>query len=491
MLKSTPKNITQALAHIFNQSFSTGTFPATFKQSKVIPVFKKGSVTEVNNYRPISLLPVMSKVLERLMYVRLVAFLNQQNFFNKNQFGFRKKHSTSHAAMLLVEEIVKAFEKKQYVLGIFLDLSKAFDTIDHSILLQKLNHFGIRGIAHKWFSSYLKGRTQQVEISNVLSNSKKIELGVPQGSILGPLLFLVYINDFSNSVHAGKSIMLADDTNVFFTSNCYKSLYETANKDLENINNWLVANKLTLNISKTKHVIFRTTNSKTPAHFKLLLRSQEIDRVNTIKFLGLIVHENLSWKPHMQYLLNKLRINYGIIRKASSCLNSKTLLVLYYTMIQSHIMYCICTWCNGNKTLLSNIQRSANKFIRMIFQLDQRASVKSEMQENNILSIDQLMQHETACFMFKYITKALPNAFSNIFHENLIQTNQLDTNNRTSYRTRSNSMFFPTFCRINTTKQSLKYKGPLVWSKVPVHIKEIKSYNSFRKELKQSLTQNK
>ena len=154
------------------------------------------------------------------MYIRVVSFLNQQKFFNENQFGFRKI-TTSHATTLMVEEIVQSFEEKQYVLGVFLDLSKAFDTIDHQILLEKLHHYGIRGLAFEWFHSYLSDRTQQVAVSNKLSESKSIECGIPQGSILGPLLFLIYVNDFPSALSAGKSIMFADDTNIFFNCNSY------------------------------------------------------------------------------------------------------------------------------------------------------------------------------------------------------------------------------------------------------------------------------
>ena len=189
ILKLCPDNIALILAHIFNLSLSEGVFLKAFKQAKVIPVFKKGSTYDVNNYRPISLLPVMSKVLEKLVYTRLVSFLNRKGFFHEMQFGFRPNHSTSHATTLLIEKITEAFEAKQAMVGVFLDLSKAFDTIDHDILLSKLFHYGIRGIPYDWFKSYLTNRQQQVMCQNVLSNVKYINIGVPQGSILGPLLF--------------------------------------------------------------------------------------------------------------------------------------------------------------------------------------------------------------------------------------------------------------------------------------------------------------
>ena len=220
---------------MFNLSLAGGEFITDFKTAKVAPIHKKGSVTNVCNYRPISLLCSMSKILEKLIYNCVVLFLKKQNFFYEYQFGFRKNHSTSHATSLLIENIAETFEKKEHVLGVFLDLSKAFDTIDHKILLSKLWHCGIRGVAHDWFCSYLSNRKQLVEINNICSNTKSIKYGVPQGSILGPLLFSIYVNDLNNCLTLGKCIMYADDTNIFLKSSCYETLYEAANKELVNI----------------------------------------------------------------------------------------------------------------------------------------------------------------------------------------------------------------------------------------------------------------
>ena len=315
VLKSTPENILLALAHTFNLSLSSGKFIDAFKVAKVIPVFKKGSTYGVNNYRPISLLSVLSKILEKIVYKRLVSFLIRQNFFHKNQFGFRKKYLTSHATTLLVENITAAFEKKQCMVKVFLDLSKAFDTIDHKILLQKLMHYGVRGLPLEWLSSYLNDRKQQVLCNNQLSGTLKINCGVPQGSILGPLLFLIYVNDFSSCITKGKTIMFANDTNLFFSENCYERVFKVANAELKSVDNWLTANKLSLNINKTNYIVFRTPHYKLPDQHTLQLRKKHIKRVASLKFLGIIVHEHLSWKPHMEALLKKNRITCSVVNK--------------------------------------------------------------------------------------------------------------------------------------------------------------------------------
>ena len=225
----------------------------------MIPILKKGNLKLAENYRPISLLPVFSKILQKLVYKRLYSFCNRMNILSNCQFCFRKSHSTSHACTLLTSKIISSFNLKQKMLGIFLDLSKAFDTIDHSILISKLYHYGVRGVPLQRFKIYLSNRKQQVQINNVFStNIQTIKKGVPQGSILGPLLILLYVNDFPSCLNHSSAIMFADDTRVFIPHSNLNIIYQRANDDLNNIYNWLGANKLSLNFIKTKHVLFRT-----------------------------------------------------------------------------------------------------------------------------------------------------------------------------------------------------------------------------------------
>ena len=194
------------------------------------------------------------------------------------------------------------------MVGVFLDLSKAFDTIDHKILSQKLMQHGVRGLPLEWFSSYLNDRTQQVICNNQLSGTLKINCGVPQGPILGPSLFLIYVNDVSSCITKGKTIMFADDTNWFFSENCYERVFQVANAELISVDNWLTANKLSLNINKTNYIVFRTPHRKLPDQDTLQLRKKDIKRVASLKFSGIIMHEHLSWKPHMEALLKKIRM---------------------------------------------------------------------------------------------------------------------------------------------------------------------------------------
>ena len=249
-LKLVSVAINQPLAYLCNLSFTQGTFPQQLKLANVLPLYKADDPYSFNNYRPVSLLCVLSKVFEKVMYDRLLEFLENHKLLFSGQFGFRRLHSLYMALMILMDKFISSLDKGETVIGLFLDFSKAFDTVDHEILLQKLFHYGVRGCALDWFRSYLCGRKQYVTYNNISSNTRNINCGVPQGSILDPLLFLIYINDLSRVCKYTTPILFADDTNIFLNGVDLKQIETAINEELLNISKWLKANKLSLNVKK-------------------------------------------------------------------------------------------------------------------------------------------------------------------------------------------------------------------------------------------------
>ena len=301
----------------------------------VSPVFKTGDAVDISNYRPSSVLPCSPKILGQIMYICLYKYLTDQKILHPQQYGFRKGHSIEHAIAQLVDQIYESFENDKYTVGIFVDLSKAFETVDHTILLKKLEIHRITSANLAWFRSYLTKRKQYICINNgTKTNKQKVTCGLPQGSILGPLSFLTYANDLPSASNLLNTIMFADDTNLFFEHKDISFLFSTVNRELQNINEWFISNKLSLNVKKTKFSIFHKASRRDDLPLllpKLFINNQVIKRQSSIKFLGILLDENLSWKEHLKLTENKVAKNIGLIYKVKPYLNKDSLLALYFS----------------------------------------------------------------------------------------------------------------------------------------------------------------
>ena len=347
LLKETIDLILIPLTHIINQSFISGIVPENMKIAKIIPIFKSGNQEIMNNYRPISLLPAFSKLLEKLVCKRLTSFLETNHILYKHQYGFRKKHSTIHPILHLLKYISENNDKptKDITLAVFIDLSKAFDTICHTTLLNKLNFYGIRGITNEWFKSYLTKRKQYTVINSSKSALEDITCGVPQGSILGPILFLLYINDINHCTSLNL-LSYADDTTIYTSNSNADTLYAEVNKELIKLDDWFRANKLSLNVKKTNYSIFSPTKFPHDVNRTLILNNTSINREHSVRFLGLNIDQQLTWNTHINKLKSKIFKQEKVLKL--------------------HDIYKVFTALHVHDILANNLPSSFNNFFPII-----------------------------------------------------------------------------------------------------------------------------
>ena len=388
---------------------------SSFKIAKIIPIYKGGSQTCLNNYRPISLLSVFNKLMEKLVYNRLTDFLNKKEILYEKQFGFRSNHSTDHAILSIIDKIQLSIEEKSYSCGISLDFKKAFDTVDHSILIKKLDKLGIRGLANKWFVSYLTNRKQYVYLDNTISDYNTVTCGIPQGSVLGPLLFLLYINDFNRCSAILDFHLFADDSNLFYKHKNIILLQAHLNKELENIYYWLCANRLSLNVDKSNFVIFHAPQKKITNEIKLYINDKELKRSFCIKYLGILIDSHLNWKDNIDYISRKIKRTIGIIYKLRYYVNIKTLLNVYNALIHPFLIYGILAWGNTYPTTLKPLIILQKKATRVLTFSNFDAHSSPLFKELKIIKFLDLVSLHITIFMHKFHNNNLPVAFNNYF----------------------------------------------------------------------------
>ena len=422
MLKGIATSVSPILTCIINQSLCTGIFPQSLKIAKIIPIFKKENPHITDNYRPVSLLPIISKIFEKVVFIQVYDYFTENDLLYKSQYGFRKLHSTELAALEFTDKIVANLEQGKLPLAIFLDLSKAFDTIDHNILLDKLKFYGISGKALEWFRSYLQKRKQYVQYGDSVSSMSYIQTGVPQGSILGPLLFIIYMNDIAAVTNKFHFTLYADDTSLLEplcsfaveSNESYESISKNINNELKLITNWLSLNKLSLNAKKTKMMVFhhKQKNLCTKS-LKLYINSKKIECVKEFNFLGVMLDENLNWKSHVQKVSSKVAGVAGTLSRLKRFLPSNILKTIYNALIQPHLNLGVLLW-GINIGRIYKLQKWA---VRAITSSKYNSHTAPIFKKLKMLRIHELYRLNLLKFYFKYKKNQLPAYFHGMFEE--------------------------------------------------------------------------
>lgn len=391
------------LCHLVNLCFSKGLFPHALKKSLITPVYKSGDRDDINNYRPISVLPCISKVLEKLINVRLVRYLNKYNILSRSQYGFRQNLSTEDAVTALTNLIVQQVDSGKKCLTVFLDLKKAFDTVSIPILMQKMEKIGIRGAPLALLSDYLCDRKQKVKIEEIVSEDESITHGVPQGSVLGPTLFLIYINDLSNLSTADVHYFsYADDTAIVFHGSSWNDVKIKAEDGLRKVAIWLSSNQLTLNISKTNYMCFTKYNNTQPKKcYKIKIHKYNcidhnicdcpnIDKVSITKYLGIMIDQRVSWHAHIELMMSRLRKMMFIFKNLRHVADKKLINQIYITLAQSIINYCIPIWGGATKMKLLDLERAQRSLLKVMYFKPYRYPTDLLYSESGILSVRKL-----------------------------------------------------------------------------------------------------
>lgn len=484
LIKKVYPQIINVLLFLINLSFEKGIFPEKLKVAVVIPLHKQGSKNNCNNFRPISLLSSFSKIYEKLMKQKLVGFLEKTNFFSHTQFGFREGLNTENALQNFIYRVYNGLNDNKKVSAIFLDIKKAFDCVDHTILLSKLNKCGIRGVVLNWFESYLRKRKQCVKIKNSYSELGIINVGVPQGSVLGAILFLIYINDLCNANLNGNITSFADDTALCYVMNEWDDINEAMNLDFQALQWWFTDNQLLLSPEKTKFINFslrKEIKLKNEIIYKcikclcLQTRCTEcavVEQTNSIKYLGIYLDQELSWKTHVLNLKSKLNNTLRYFYFLKNCCNDQILRMLYFALVHSRMDYGLFCWGGAFETNTKHIFIQQKRFIRIICGKNKTEHTYPLFLKQRILPLKYMFVHK-------------------VLKIHYIMSGNLPDINIDSYKKKLRKQDIFTVPKPNFTFyiKSYIFLGPRIFNTIPSMLQTIKSVSLFSHKVKQWLIQ--
>lgn len=473
LIKKTHRFILQPLKYIINLIFLKSVVPTQFKTSIVTPIYKAGDKTKICNYRPISVINNFGKIFEKCLKIRLVHFFDNNNIIHEHQFGFRAGKATSDAMCMVVKDVIEGLDTNKKCIAVFLDLAKAFDTVNHEILLNVLERYGIRGSVLDVFRSYLTSRVQSVKLNDIHSETGTVKIGVPQGTVLGPILFSAYINSLLSLKAHAKIVSYADDTVAIFCENSWPESKIAVQLGMETITNWLNMYHLSLNVSKTRYLAFTLTETNRPdfTSIKIAGMDDEIKETNEIKYLGLIIDKYLKWSNHIDYLTNKVRKLIYKFYQLREFLSKKLLLIIYKSLVESLIRYGIVVWGGMYRNSLQKINIAQNYILKIIFKKHRRYHTNLLYTED-ICNVRSLYFHSLCIYAFK--NKTFENYTSSVHHTRSTVNESLST---------------PRFRR-NISHRFLTYTLPKVCNLLPIEIKHIKNLKKFATLSKKFIFQN-
>lgn len=486
LIKCVHQHIVIPLVHLINLSFKTGDLPYQWKESVVTPVYKSGDTTNVCNYRPISVINNFAKIFEQCLKNRLIDFFDKFDVITDRQFGFRKNKSTEHAVLDLLYETISNLDSNKKCLAVFLDLAKAFDTVSHHILLERLEHVGVRGLALNIFKNYLKNRTQKVKIDNFLSESQTITMGVPQGTVLGPILFLVYINSMANLKNfEGHLTSYADDTAMVFVADSWENVYSKAESSLYIAYQYLNISLLSLNVDKSKFLTFTLSADDQP--FKELLtihkkncpqencNCPQITKANKVKYLGIILDQHLRWNDHIEYITKKIRILIHKFYLLRGILNRKNLLMVYDSLVASITGYCVIVWGGLFKNALKNLQVTQNSILKIILNKPRLYNSTLLYKDANVFNIKNTYAYHSLLWTFK--------------SNNIYSSQNYSTHTYLTRSVQNKHIAVPMYKKTHT-QRFIFYYGPKLYNVLPLSLKNITKINRYKKEIKKFISEN-
>lgn len=467
LFKSISSSIIKPLTQLINGSLLSGVFPDRLKIARITPIFKSGNKTNPSNYRPISSLPFLSKIFETCFKNRLLSFLEKNEIITQSQYGFLRGKNTSDALIDLTEFIYKNLNEKKHSLSVLVDLRKAFDTVNHKILLGKLERCGVRGLGLDWCRSYLSNRVQYVAINGKCSKKKPISIGVPQGSILGPIMFLIYINDLCPTANYPKYTFFADDTTITLADENFTNLINQTNSELELVSQWAIHNRLTINADKTECIVF-SNREFSISNSQIKMGSEYINFKNSCKFLGVFLDNKTSFSNHIDSICNKMTKSAGILYRINSSLTPQARLSFYYSFVYPYLSYNISVWGSTHSYLLNSLFITQKRIVRNIDGSPYRAHTSPLFKKYSILKVHDIFIYIVCCRMF------------NKRDDDCFRVNH-------NVNTRFRDMPRSSWQRLTMCQKAFSFTGPSEWNKLPESVRNIGRIGTFKKKMREYL----